>query len=210
MMTKRRKPRIDGDVQAAIDDLILKDWGATQIYNHLDRQEKFAGRVPTPRTIQRRVSELASRDSSGPWSLADAKDNEAALVLPVLAALIDGTEAQRVYVTQAEAERIVRIRRAVPDLLPTLDLMLLARVYMLREQQGMSTTDLDSFLAFAPWRSEDARERYHQALKSGLIQPGPAYLAITTRVIERAVREQDKQEIQHLRNEMEGDSGSQR
>ncbi len=209
-MGARRKSRIDGDVQVAIDELALKGWGPTQIYKQLERQPEFAGRVPTSRTIQRRVNELALRDSSGPWSLADAKDDEAALVLPVLAAVIEGTEAQRVYVTQAEAERIVRIRRAVPDLLPTLDLMLLARVYLLREQQGMSTTDLDAFLAFAPWRSEDARERYRQALHFGWIKPGPAYLAMTTRVIERAIREQDKQEVQHLRNEMEGDSGSQR
>ena len=53
------------------------------------------------------------------------------------------------------------IQKAAPDI-PTLDAYRLARYYQLSAD---ATDDLDLLLAFAPWRSNDAREQFGNALK---------------------------------------------
>jgi len=51
------------------------------------------------------------------------------------------------------AARVVRLRRAAPDL-PLFTIWILAVEYQERDRAKESTTDLDALLALAPWRSE--------------------------------------------------------
>ncbi len=118
--------------------------------------------VPSRRTIHNIVAEHTPSDDTDPWELADAKADEAALVLPVLAAIIEKTEERRSYVTQAQAQWIVRIRRAAPDLNAWI-VYLIALNYMACAEHGVPHNHLDAYLAFAPWRSQVDRWRYNKA-----------------------------------------------
>lgn len=123
--------------------------------------------VPSRRTIQNIVAEHTPKDETEWWLLKDAEDDQATLVLPVLATIIEKTEGRRTYVTQDEAKWIVRIRTATPDL-DLWTVYTLALAYMLGPEGG-TKDNLDAFLAFAPWRSEDDRRRYNKATEKGLM-----------------------------------------
>ena len=174
-MAKRRRPRIDGDVQAAIDELALKGWGATQIYSHLERQPLYVNRVPTPRTIQRRVNELTPRDSSGAWRVQEEDPDDARLVLDVLAAVVVETMGETRQLTKTEADRVLRVRKAAPTASPW-EAWLIARLYMARESGGEETTDLDCVLAFEPWQSGKRSQQYFEAVQAGWIPTAPGVL----------------------------------
>jgi hypothetical protein len=118
--------------------------------------------VPSQRTIHNIVREHTPRDDTDPWALADAEADEAALILPVLAAIIEKTEERRSYLTQAQARWIVRIRRAAPDLNAWM-VYLIALNYMALAEHGLPHNRLDAYLAFAPWRSQENRWRYNKA-----------------------------------------------
>ena len=124
--------------------------------------------VPSRRTIHNIVAEHTPKDETERWLLKDPEGDEATLVLPVLATIIEKTEGRRTYLTQDEAEWIVRIRRATPDL-DLLKVYTLARAYMLGPEGGM-TDDSDAYLAFAPWRSQVNRWRYNKATEKGMRQ----------------------------------------
>lgn len=180
-MAKRRR-YIDGDVQAAIEDLALNStWTPSQIERELLKEEQFKNedretgtRLPSLRTIQTIVKEVRQLDLSGRWELPDADaDGGAALVLDVLAAVIEETKGRRQYLTKMEAAWVIRIRRAAPDLPPSFDTYRLARLYMTREHWQMPSPDLDALLAFAPWRSEERRQAYVRALQEEWIPEIP-------------------------------------
>src|SRR5262249_3088566 len=78
--------------------------------------------------------------------------------------------------TRAEAERVVFLHRAAPDL-PPLNGWSLAQVYALREARADSVADLDHLLAFAPWRhGKPGWDRYDHAIAAGWIVEAPLYL----------------------------------
>jgi hypothetical protein len=171
-----KRSYIDGDVRDAIVVLALEKpgWNATDIHRALQQDERVAGRLPTVRTVQSMVKDARPRDASGPWSLADGDVSgaDAALILPVLAAVVREREGHVPGVTRREAAWIVKLRRAVPDL-PPWETYRLARRYLVREDRKEPCMDLDLFLAFAPWRDEAAAQAYATAV-TGLPLPLPA------------------------------------
>lgn len=160
--------RIDGDIRELIEALALRGWTPASIHRHLTRQPKFRSRAPSARTIQRIVKALSPHDPSGPWSLGD-DDVDAALVLPTLATVIEETDGRKLQLTRAEVSWVARIRRVAPDLEPW-DAYVVAVQYMLCLEYGDSTTELDAWLAFAPWREGPGRERYQAAIARGHLQ----------------------------------------
>ena len=116
-------------------------------------------RIPHIRTIQRIVRENTPQDPSAPWQLAEASGGDAALVLPVLAAMIEVSEGRLKALSTAKAEWIVKLRRVADDL-PLWAIYELTIKYMLRRERHNPTDDLDAFLAFAPWRSKEHNKRY--------------------------------------------------
>src|SRR5262249_49009895 len=136
----------------------------------------YLGRVPDRRTVQRIVKASRPHDSSGPWVLRDADPEHARVVLETLAAVIQHTEGRIVELTRAEAERVVFLHRAAPDL-PPLNGWSLAQVYALREARADSVADLDHLLAFAPWRhGKPGWDRYDHAIAAGWIVEAPLYV----------------------------------
>ncbi|HEY7030231.1 MAG TPA: hypothetical protein VH482_02840 [Thermomicrobiales bacterium] len=176
-MAKRdlRARKIDGDVQAAIEELALQGWGGTQIRTELSRREQFGGRLPTVRTVQSIVREIAPRDGSGEWSPLKADPESAALALDALAAVVESSEGRIRSLTVAEAERISALRTMRPDL-PPWDAWFLARTYLAREPHGDPVDDLDAYLAFAPWRDDESFERYLSATDAGWVTSSPMVL----------------------------------
>lgn len=157
---KARKPSqyVEGALREYIEVLAIRHWKAPAIYKTL---VKALGKkqVPELRTIQRWVDKLALQDPTAPWQLAEANGEDAALVLPVLAALIEASEGRLKVISNAKAEWIVRLRLVADDL-PPWAIYELAHTYMLRRERHDTTDDLDAFLAFAPWRTPEGAERY--------------------------------------------------
>ena len=168
-MTTRR--RLDGTVDLEARHLIeTTDMRAAEIQRTLEL--KFGpNRSPQLRTVQRMVRELRAADASSVWSASPAEaTSDDRHALEVLAAVIVGTGGSRTTLTQTEAAHAVGIRSLAPDLDAWLTYRL-ARAYMARAARGEPTTDLDAWLALAPWRSAPDRDRYELAVRNGLPRP---------------------------------------
>lgn len=123
-----------------------------------------AGGMPTSaRTLSRRLR-LYRRDPSGPWTLGSADPGDVAVVMPVLAAVIELTEGRRTQLTIDEARISVSILRAFPQLKP-LEAYMAAREYLSASHPD-DVIGLEAKLAF----STDL-DRWFRAVESGWI-PG--------------------------------------
>ena len=173
-MPNRR--RLDRDILGEIEAKVLEGWRPSQIHTSLSREGRYRSRVPSLRTVQRMVAELKGPDDSSAWSLSHADDGgDARLILEALAAVVINSKGLKLTLSQAEATWVLRIRRAAPGLGPW-RAWILTTLYMGRERRGVSdTTDLDSFLAFAPWRPGEAYERYRAAVDRGWIAELPMW-----------------------------------
>lgn len=131
-------------------------------------------RRPTLRTIQDIAKRTTARVDSDPWSLGDTEMDaaDAALVLPVLRVYADDGKGTIPGVTKLEAEWIVRVRRAAPDITPG-QVYYYARRYIAARAAGESTHQLDRRLAddqYAPLSPIETISRYYeeQAVPTGV------------------------------------------
>jgi hypothetical protein len=168
MATGKRR-HLPLDIEQQITTYGLRGVGAVAIEEYLNNDARYAGRVPTLRTIQRRVKEIRPPDPSGPWSFSDADVDEARLVLPILAAAILDGEGQGI--TRGEAALIAQIAEACPDLAEqsALNVLYLARLYQARSANKERTNDLDAYLAFAAWRGDEEYATWRYAIDQGWI-----------------------------------------
>jgi hypothetical protein len=143
-----RGRRTPDDVRVAILRLAGLNYSASEIRDKLSREKQLRARVPESlRTIQH-IARRARRgdDESGTWRLADATGDEGALILPVLAAAWEESGGRITFLTRAEADWIVRLRRASVEL-RAWDYLAVARHYIARLRDGESTDELDLILA---------------------------------------------------------------
>jgi len=166
--------RLDTDVKEAIELLAAFGWKASKIDRVLGGTS-FADRMPDLRTIQRYVERAGQRSGPDePWQRTEMAGNDALLVLDVLIVLMQHTRLPH-GITRAQAQWLLWVRQAAPDLTPV-DAWLLALLYLARERSSAPEyADLDAVLAFAPWRSEQARSAYFLAVREKRIPGGPAY-----------------------------------
>ncbi len=175
MGNKRRwAPRLDPAVEARIREYILdprnNGLSAPAILDKLSTDPEFAERLAaanksiSERTIRDRINRLRPPDTSGPWSMADADPEDAALVLPVLAEAIEWSGGHSRRFSKAVARWIVKVRVAAPDL-PVSWALNVAEAYRAAEERsdGEELESLDQMLAFAPWRDSYYYRRYQQA-----------------------------------------------
>ena len=113
------------------------------------------------RTVQRMVEELGT-DDSGDWSFATATPDEAELVTPVLADVVEASLGETRRLTRRMAEAVVRVRRAAPELADLRLVYTLARMSL-----GGRARDVEQYIAFAPWA--DGGQRYLEAYRMGWI-----------------------------------------
>jgi hypothetical protein len=124
-------------------------------------------------TIEAHAAAFRKCRTTTPWSLVPGIEGEpvgpgdSALILRVVAGLVPKSLIW--WPTIAEAEWIVRLNRAVPDLIDQPDgwseLFRFAGIYAGREEGKKSTQDLDAYFALAPWR--DGGKAYVAAIASG-------------------------------------------
>ena len=163
--------RIYPDVKVAAYDLLENFY--TPAEAEVELIQRYSDRAPSLRQLQRYKIECEPRDASAHWSLSEEVDRYGcSLVPPVLAAVIEKSSGRRDYITIEEAKWVIRTQLAAPDLDPW-NVWLVARAYMRRHQQEASTADFDHFLAFAPWRSNEAGSRYAHAVVAGWAAPTP-------------------------------------
>jgi len=166
MRQQRRRRSLDPAVLTAIHESAVLGTSAAQI--HAQLVDEFGEWVPSVRTVQDIVKEVKVHDSSDRWSLVNSDPGTVGIVLPVLAAVIRRSKGRR-FLTTAEARWVVRVRKAAPDL-PAIAIYQLARLYMQRQESGHSVADLDSFLAFAPWRGRAFWNSYKEAAEERWIE----------------------------------------
>lgn len=173
-LKRRRQRQISKHVQDWIEHYTLLGWNATHIYERMKKEEPGGPTVfgPSLRTVQSIVKEIKTRDTSGPWQLGDSEGEDAKLVLDVLVTIIVNSVGTVRNFTKAEARWIIRIAKAAPTAGPW-QLWYLAQLYMRYENMGLSTTDLDSLIAFKPWESEPRAKLYESVLKKEWLSPVP-------------------------------------
>jgi hypothetical protein len=124
----------------------------TRIREMLGADPQFQGRkLPAAKTIGRILKDLPEEEGKE-LRLASRSAADASLLLPVLRALIKHTDGAVTTLTEKESARVLWLRRIAPGLDPW-SAYRLARFYMARDAQKEKTEDLDTFLAFEPWRS---------------------------------------------------------
>ena len=100
--------------------------------------------APSLRTVQSIAAEMRPPDDSDAWSPATADAGEAALVMPVLAALVRA--GQMTSMTQAMARWVARVRLVAPSL-GHLEVLLFAGRYLAAEGAGRGYGEVDVELA---------------------------------------------------------------
>lgn len=169
-MTQRRTPRerrTPTPVRNEIHRRAIEGELGTEIYAAMTNSESpFLLTCPSLRTVQDIAREVTPPDRSGVWRLGDAASEDASLVLPALAAVIERTAGRTRSLSNGEAEWIARLTTAASDI-PPWQAYSLARSYLARSQRGESTESLDQAVAFAPWK--DGGKAYLGALSAGWI-----------------------------------------
>lgn len=160
--------RTDIDVQTEIDVLAAQGWKPAQIHKHLSQQEKFNGRVPSQRTIERSVKRGTSIDKSGRWSLVDSTGDDARTVLNVLRGVIRRSDRRITYFTKDEADWVLKVSKAAPGL-DSFCVWLLVKLYQRRlVDKNIDTGDLDAYIAFTPWEGAAQLAVYKDEVSRGL------------------------------------------
>src|SRR5438045_3034411 len=110
------------DVRMAIETYSLRypDTSSGAIISSLEADPRFTGRVPQARTVQNIVGGLRrAADPSDVWSLPTVpieQASDARLVLETLGVVHKTSEGRVRFVTKAEADMVVRLRRAHPGI----------------------------------------------------------------------------------------------
>lgn len=145
MTTGNGRRRIRGEALDDIRTLTWDGWSPGQIHAHIE--EKYGEGVANLRTVQRIAKSLTPRDATEEFSAGDAASPEAAWVYECLAYIAQKSDGRVLSLSKREASWIIRVRR-ITAVTPVRTLEM-AREFMLREDQGADTVDLDLWLAFA-------------------------------------------------------------
>ena len=159
MQRKRRRrgrstPR---DVELWIEERAAAGDSGPEIHRKMQDEEGFRGRIPSLRTVQNIRTALV-KDPTEPWTLGEADDpDDAQYVLAALAEVVSQSAGRQRQITNAEAEWIIRLRLAAPDI-PAWDAYVYARRYLGRESREESTAELDIAVAQTWGIGADARK----------------------------------------------------
>lgn len=183
-------PRLRPAVEAGIVDLHRQHpkWSANQIMLALPEEHR-----PALRTVQTRVKQMRDREAALPGALKDDLWRWGTTLngLPRASrALLDTWVFARQLghgvpfidppggLTQREATWVEQIHRIAPEMEP-IDLLYYGHAYYARERaidvlgRDLEFADLDNFLGYGPWRSQEAYTRYHDHVQNGYIPAMP-------------------------------------
>jgi hypothetical protein len=190
MTTRKRSRRIPIPMERAIESLAVEGHEGRQIHAELIRLGKLRdtadqtgvqnaeapdwaeGDVPDVRTVQRIVKDHRPTDPSGtPWALTLDNAEQAAAILRVQAGVAKSHRV-RLELSVSQANWVWSVSKIAPDLSPWWTY----RVGLLlwrRDTAGEPTTDLQGWLAFRPWASDDDANEYSKAIDAGLVPLSP-------------------------------------
>ena len=175
--------RISSGSLFLIEELAKKRLSAGEIRRELERRGLDPVSLPTIRDVAR---EATPADDSSPWRLEAAEIIDSRLVLEVLGSVLAETDGQVTHLTRREAQWVTALRNAQPSLtsdygrIDTTNYWViyqLANEYIQRRQREESTVDLDTFLAWAPWRDFHVCFSYNLGILEGQLQAPPVWLA---------------------------------
>ena len=126
--------------------------------------------VPDLRTIQRAVGDLRLPEGE-PWTLCTNNADQAAAILPILAAVIR-EHSVRVRLSCGQAEWLWTVRKIAPDLPPWWTYRV-GMALLRRSSTDAPTADIQAWLAFRPWASDEDSEAYSKAIEAGLVPGSP-------------------------------------
>lgn len=135
-----------------------------------EREGELPKPLPSERTVRRILDELTAIHVTEPAGLNDLVPADARLVLDVLVEVMGATSGRVSHITRAEAGWIAKIAAAAPGL-PPVAMYHVAREYVLRVLQGVTTGDLDALLAYKYWEGDAANDRYSNAVAMGWVEP---------------------------------------
>jgi hypothetical protein len=182
---KKRERDIKDSVLVDIQNLVsIQNASGPAILRYLEGQVEIGELqpkdVPSLRTIQRVIKDLRIPDEKEIWHLADGGGEDGQLILPILAEILLQTQGRVHSLTKTLAKWVLNVRKAAPDA-PAYRVWQLALIYMNSEAKGLSdTSDLDNYIAFAPWKSRNHLDHYLQAIEMGWIKKwrGEAWLGL--------------------------------
>lgn len=144
---RRRRRAIEAPVLEDVLDKLDKAWLPKEIHEALGMDERFTlDQVPSVRTIQRIAADHAPSSPDETWDLRASDPDDSALVVEALRDAYRQSEGRVRHFTRAEAEWVVRVKRARPDFSPWLAYRF-ARRYLARMEAGEPTGPLDLQLA---------------------------------------------------------------
>jgi hypothetical protein len=154
--------RLDAHLEAEISRTIAlyPDWTPAQVHAHINR-----GAVPeriSRRTIVRRLKEARRDEQSRRWTFTDSEPEDAALVLATVrsdtvASATDFPGEGLRPLTRAEAEWVIRLKRAYPELAEHEGLVRSLAGWLVSDPPLRDPMELyEEFLAWTPWRDGGA------------------------------------------------------
>ena len=200
MATRNRQRDMEHDIVSICQRLFKTGHGAAEILKRLERNPRFEGRkLPYIRTMQRLVKDMRTRVANAPspvklldqpfeWHRLEEHGlpwESGAYLLAMWAFTQDHSyfpEIPKHVVWQIPKESFRqakwwwRVHLAAPDLC-LLDVYWLANTFALREQAHdvlgipFNVDDLQAFLAYQPWTTTEAQERYREAVADGHLPP---------------------------------------
>ena len=191
---RNRFSRQDIEVESTLIQLARHSdmYGKAQIHRFLI-QEFGEERVPTERTVARLVDKAREGNPPTPWhwsefppddarillevtnemiqlQLSRSNDPETGWVIPKVIALRPDYFQTAYIVDKYHADWVLRVAKVAPGIGPS-EVWWISMMYMFHEQQGMSTSGIDTYLAMRPWRDMASARRYLSALYEGRIPP---------------------------------------
>lgn len=192
MTMRHRRRQIDPDALAIISREGVRGATASEVLRKIAEAGIPAESIPSRRTVDRVLAEVRTDDASGSWALAPVEDLEptdARHILRVNKELQVWSYGRIRGVTQLEARWIVSLVAADVGLNARQQYRL-ARAYVARVTKHQPRQDLDTLLAWHPWRSPNGWGDYLLAVENEVIDPAPVWLCV---------------EIEDERDDREGD-----
>jgi len=148
-----------------IERRVREEFTVKEICAFLD--QLYGGDALQLRAVQTRAKEV--RDNQLPWDRLTSSGAQAAKVLEVLRVVIEASEGRKREFTQAEVDWIIWIQELAPTL-PEIYVWQFANTYLTDSKiVGHDFRQLDAFLAYKPWESEEAAIQYDDLKNDGLI-----------------------------------------
>jgi len=153
-----------------------------ELQSRAEKGEFDAAWIPRRRTLQRDVKRVRPPDPSGLWTFSSDEEEGAAFVLATLSVVIDRTRGRVTRLSNGTANWLQAIHAVAPEL-DHWTAFTLASMYQARSDRNLDWDDLDAWLAYGPWRGEEAAERYERAVAEGWVPHSPIEMNFTSRVI---------------------------